>query len=224
MHPTLDPAVVEEALEEDEAAARAEYLAEFRRDIETFVSREVVNACVVSGRVELARAHFPYYGFFDASGGSVDSMTLGIAHRDRAGKFVLDCLRERRPPFSPDDVVSEFSETLKSYGIRKVTGDRYAGEWPRERFQVHGIHCEISSRNKSELYLEVLPLLNSSRVELLDNARLIAQLLGLERRTSSVGREIVDHPAGGHDDLVNAAAGALFITSQTAQSDLGGIF
>jgi hypothetical protein len=66
--------------------------------------------------------------------------------------------------------------------------------------------------------------LNSSRVELLDNARLIAQLLGLERRTSSVGREIVDHPAGGHDDLVNAAAGALFITSQTAQSDLGGIF
>jgi hypothetical protein len=223
-NPLIAPEIIEQALQEDESSARAEYFAEFRRDIETFVSREVVNACTVRGRVELARGHFPYSAFFDASGGSVDSMTLGIAHRDRAGKFVLDCLRERRPPFSPDDVVREFAETLKSYGIRKVTGDRYAGEWPRERFQAYGIHCEISSRNKSEIYVEVLPLLNSSRVELLDNPRLLSQLLALERRTSSVGREIVDHPVGQHDDLINSAAGALFVTSQVGQSELGGIF
>ena len=56
--------------------------------------------------------------------------------------------RERRPPFSPDGVVQEFAELLKSYKVRRVVGDRYAGEWPRERFRVHGIEyrCEFAIR------------------------------------------------------------------------------
>ena len=62
-------------------------------------------------------------------------MTLAIAHRGKDGCTILDAVRERRPPFSPDDVVIEFSGLLKAYGIRKVTGDRYGGEWPSERFR-----------------------------------------------------------------------------------------
>ena len=42
MNPTVDPRVIEAAYEQDEAAAAAEYGAEFRRDVETFVSREAV--------------------------------------------------------------------------------------------------------------------------------------------------------------------------------------
>src|SRR5207249_12328511 len=53
MNPTVDPAVIQAAYEADEAAASAEYGAEFRRDIESFVAREVVEACVVPGRHEL---------------------------------------------------------------------------------------------------------------------------------------------------------------------------
>src|SRR5262249_46980928 len=53
MNPTLDPAVVEEALAEDPEAARAEYLAEFRTDVAAFVSREAVEAAVVPGRRSL---------------------------------------------------------------------------------------------------------------------------------------------------------------------------
>jgi hypothetical protein len=52
---------------------------------------------------------------------------------------ILDAARERLPPFSPDEVAVEFSELLKGCGIRKVTGNRYGGEWPRERFRVHGM-------------------------------------------------------------------------------------
>ena len=91
-------------------------------------------------------------------------MTLAIAHRD-GGRDVLDCLRERRPPFSPEAVVQEFADVLKSYRISTVTGDRYAGEWPRERFRVHGINYEIVEKNRSELYLELLPAINSQTVE-----------------------------------------------------------
>ena len=68
---------------------------------------------------------------------------------------------------------------------------------------------EPAAEPKSELFLELLPVINSRRVALLDNPRLLSQLTALERRTSRAGRDSIDHPPGGHDDLANAAAGAL---------------
>ena len=136
-------------------------------------------------------------------------MTLAIAHREPSGVGVLDCLRERRPPFSPEDVVAEFSEVLRSYRIRKVIGDRFGGEWCVERFRVHEITYEASARPKSDLYRDCLPLINSGRVRLLDSERLVGQLCGLERRTARSGRDSIDHAPGGHDDLCNAVAGVL---------------
>ena len=59
------------------------------------------------------------------------------------------------------------------------------------------------------MYCDLLPLLNAKRVELLDNPRLAAQLVGLERRTARSGRDTVDHTPGGHDDLANVVAGVL---------------
>jgi len=59
----------------------------------------------------------------------------------------------------------------------------------------------------------MLPLLNARRVELLDNKRLITQLLGLERHTSPGGKDRIDHGRGSHDDLINAAAGALVMAA-----------
>jgi len=57
-----------------------------------------------------------------------------------------------------------------------------------ERFRVHGIAYESAEATKSQLYAELLPLLNSGRIELLDEPRLSAQLLALERRTAWGGR------------------------------------
>jgi hypothetical protein len=54
-----------------------------------------------------------------------------------------------------------------------------------------------------------MPLFTSGRVRLLDNKRLTSQFAGLERRTSSIGKDKVDHGPGGSDDVANAAAGAL---------------
>ena len=149
-------------------------------------------------------------------------MTLAVAHRDKSGKAVLDCVRERRPPFSPDDVVKEFAATLKSYGIKSVTGDAYGGEWPRERFRKHGIEYAVSEKSRSDLYLELLPLVNAARVELLDEPRLVGQLAGLERRTSRSGKDTVDHRPGGHDDLANSVAGALVTASAASSSEFMG--
>jgi hypothetical protein len=220
MNPTVRQSLIDDELERDPARASAEYLAQFRHDIEGFVSREVVDDAVVPGRHELAHeTGVLYRGFVDPSGGSgTDSMTLSITHRDRDGNLVLDCVRERRPPFSPEQVAGEFAATLKAYGVRRVTGDHYAGEWPREQFRKWGVEYVTSEHTKSEIYLESLPLLNSGKVELLDHPKLINQLIGLERRTARSGKDSIDHAPGSHDDVVNAACGALLMASHATAS------
>jgi hypothetical protein len=100
---------------------------------------------------------------------------------------------------------------MRGYNISRVCGDRYAGEWPRERLRLHGIGYEVSAKTKNEIYRDVLPILNSDGAELLDLLRLKTQLLGLERRTARGGKDSVDHAPGGHDDVCNAAAGAILL-------------
>jgi hypothetical protein len=210
MNPTVPQSVIDEAMEADPASANAEYGAEFRTDVETYIAREVVEAAVVPGRFELPPARGTnYIAFVDPSGGTSDSMTLAIAHRDKDGRAIIDVVRERRPPFSPDDVVLEFVDLLRAYHVLSVQGDRYAGEWPRERFRTRGITYEVAERPKSDLYRDLLPVLNSGRAELLDVPRLANQLCGLERRTARGGRDSIDHAPGAHDDLANSVAGAV---------------
>lgn len=218
LNPTLSQKVVDRAMERDAASASAEYLAQFRTDIESFISREVIEAATVPGRHELPPLSGVFYqAFIDPSGGSSDSMTLAIGHADKAGCVVVDAIRERRPPFSPDDVVNEFAELAKSYGVNKVVGDHWGGEFVREPFRSHGIEYALAEKPKSDLYRDTLAVLNSGKVELLDNSRLAAQFVGLERRTARSGKDSIDHAPGAHDDVVNTVAGVIVsLTSKAA--------
>ena len=129
-----------------------------------------------------------YVGFVDPSGGSNDSMTMCVAHREGA-KVIVDCIGERRAPFSPDSVVTEFAATFKTYKISRIVGDRYAGEWPREAFRKQGVTYDVAEMNRSELYLAFLPVLNSGRLDLLDNPRMVNQFVSLERRVARSGSD-----------------------------------
>jgi hypothetical protein len=210
MNPSIDKAVIEEAYESDPESARAEYGGEFRDDLADFVSRETVDAVTMWDRSELPpEPGVTYSAFVDPSGGVSDSLTLAIGHLGRNAVCVLDSLLECRPPFDPEQVVAQCATLLRRYGVATITGDRYAGEWPRARFAEHGIEFEQSARPKSDLYSDLLPLLNARRIELLDHPRLSGQLAGLERRTARSGRDSIDHAPGGHDDLANAVAGVL---------------
>ena len=129
---------------------------------------------------------------------------------------MLVCLREAKPPFSPEAVVAEFAATLRSYRCSRVYGDRFGGEWPREMFRKYGIEYVVASKNKSEFYGALLPLINSRRCDLLDHPKMLGQLAGLERRTARGGRDSIDHAPNQHDDLINAAAGAIVTASRPA--------
>jgi hypothetical protein len=207
LNPSLPQSIVDRALERDRAAASAEFLAMFRADIESFVRIEVVEACT-GDYVELpAEQQHQYYAFVDPSGGSSDSFTLAIAHRE-GKRVVIDAMREVQPPFSPERVVEDFANLLKGYRGTLVRGDKYGGEFPRELFRKHGIAYRTAEKSKSDLYRDVLPLLNSGNIVLPRSDRLVAQLVGLERRTTRAGRDTIDHAPNSHDDLANAVAGA----------------
>jgi hypothetical protein len=219
MNPRVPQSVIDEATDRDPANAASEYGAEFRSDIEALLTREAVEACVscdVRERAPMSSAR--YFGFIDPSGGSADSMTLAVGHRE-GDVVIVDALRERKPPFSPEDVAAEFCETLKSYRISRITGDRFAGEWPRERFREHGIVYDPAAKPKNDLYRDLLPLINSKKIDLLDNTRLLTQLVSLERRTARGGRDSIDHAPGAHDDLANAVAGAAAATHSKYRYD-----
>jgi hypothetical protein len=208
MNPTFPQGIIDAAMERDAASAAAEYLAEFRTDVQAFVAREAVEACVsrrVFERAPIAGAG--YYGFIDPSGGSSDAMTMAVAHVEK-DTVILDCVRVRKPPFSPEAVVTEFANVLRSYRC-SARGDRYAGEWPREAFRKQGIEYMPANKTKSEIYVSLLPIINSGRCDLLDNSQLVTELCGLERRTARGGRDSIDHRPGSHDDLCNSVAGAI---------------
>jgi hypothetical protein len=227
MNETIDPAIIGEAYEEDPASAAAEYGAEWRTDIDSFVSREVVEAAVVNGLYELPPLDgVTYVGFVDAASGSgADKMVLAIAHADADGVAVLDCLRGFAPPFSPNGVVHEMAAgPLEAYRIIKVVGDRWALGWVGERFQAAGIDYECCDRVKSELYREFLGPLNSGRIRLLDNPQMVGELLNLERRVARGGHDSIDHPRGLHDDYINAASGALVLVSGRPRFAGWGVF
>jgi len=225
MNPTVPQRLIDEAMERDPASASAEYLARFRVDLELLLTREAVRACVAHGCRELApTTRHRYFAFCDPSGGSADSFTLAIAHREKVKGVafknlkatdddgwlvVLDAIREVIPPFSPEAVITEFAATIRSYGLRHVTGDRYGGEFPREGFRRHGVTYQVAEQTRSDLYLAMVPAINSGRVRLLDHGKLENQLIGLERRTTRMGRDLVDHAPNAHDDIANSAAGAL---------------
>ncbi len=224
LNPTIRQGVIDRAVKEDPAAARAEWFAEFREDLESFLTADTVERAIVPGRAELPMiSGATYAGFVDPSGGKSDSFTLAVAHLEEDGRAVLDCLKERRPPFTPLDVVKEYADILKSYRVYRVSGDRYAGAWVQTAFEDNGIHYDPSELSKSEIYLNAEPLLNQGKVELLDIPRLALQLRALERRTRTAGKDQVDHGPGGHDDAANAAAGALVAAAKTRGMESWGI-
>lgn len=199
---------LDDEYERDPAKADADYGANFRKDVERFVDLDIIEACAARGYQELPPSNERSYGaFVDPSGGSQDSFTLAIGHREE-DDVVIDCVREWLPPFGPDSVVAECAMVLKDYGLNFVVGDKYGGEWPTDRFNAHGITYEPSKLSKSDLYREMLPLMNSHRLHFPNLPRLKNQFWNLERRSTAAGKDTIDHPPGMHDDVCNAVAGA----------------
>ena len=103
--------------------------------------------------------------------------TLAIAHKTARPdqRVVVDAVREVRPPFSPLAVVDDFSTLLKNYRVSKVVGDHYGGEFVKEPFRRLGISYEVCKQPNSDLFRDMLPLLNAGHITLPRHDQLIAR-------------------------------------------------
>ena len=138
----------------------------------------------------------------------------GTAWRDDLDRAIAACKRvgripsSRRPPFDPEVAVAACTAVLRRFGVNRVVGDRYAGEWPKARFAEHGIAFEQAARPKSDLYCDLLPLLNAKRVEQQVILPGINWLGWSGGRLDQAGTRLITRLAAA-DDLVNAVAGVL---------------
>ncbi|MEO8677424.1 MAG: hypothetical protein ABI665_00165 [Vicinamibacterales bacterium] len=214
MNPTLPADYLTRMAQDDPEAYRSEVLGEFRTGVSTLFDPDALAACVADGvRERRPASGMRYKSFADAASGSgKDAFTTGIAHRD-GERIVLDAVRAWAPPFNPSNAIAEAASLLKTYGLFETTGDRYAPGFVSEGFRANGINYRPSERDRSTIYLDLLPHVNAGAVVLLDDAVLLREFRGLERRRGTSGRDRVDHRSGAHDDRANAAAGALVLAA-----------
>lgn len=227
MNPGIDSRVIERAFERDPTAAMSEFGRDgeicFRADVAALLSEDALAAVVAEGVVEVAPiehyklAKVPRAHFDAATGSGKDSAALAVAYEPiRAGfPAELACIRQWKPPFSPSAVVAEAADLARSYGVREVQIDRFAPGLVQELFRESGARAKVSERDTSATFVELLSLVNSERVKLLDHPALLSELRRLERRSRGGGRDRVGHPPGGHDDVAAAAAGALVACVKT---------
>ena len=224
-----------------------EYEAEFAEDVAAFLVGAWIDAALNTGRFELLPRHGErYLAAVDPSGGGEDAMTLAICHVEHdallGSRVVQDVMKGWRRPrdgsqLNLEGVVTEIASLVKSYGLSTVFGDRYAGDWVRQRFRAERVrydlpmHREARSSlrhpaeykdqqylDRSAAYLEIEPLFSGGRIVILDHPQLVRELKNLERRPQTGGRDRVDHPPGGHDDFAySLALCAALLSRQTAR-------
>jgi hypothetical protein len=216
LNPTISQAQIDAETEEDPASAVSEIQGQFRDDIAAFLTLELIEAAVDrSVTVRAPQQGVAYHCGVDPSGGVSDSFTAAISHADKDNNIILDALLEIKAPFDPDVAVEQVAALIKSYGINTCTGDKYAAQFVVAAFAKHGVSYRHSERDRSKIYADVLPLFTSGRARLLDTpkGRLVIQYAGLQRETTSMGRDKIDHGPGQKDDLCNAASLAMVLAS-----------
>lgn len=222
MNPTITPERLDRERRLDPIRFEREYEAEFTDDLASAFEHAVLTRCVEADVRERAPVHrVAYTAFADAAAGERkgnDAFTVAIAHRE-GDRTVLDVLRAWPPPFAPSAVIAEIADLLRRYRLTTCSGDRYAPGFVAEHFRALGIRYLPSLLDRSAIYLELLPLVNSGQVVLLDDPTLLRELRGLERRRGTSGRDRVEHAPGAHDDRANAAAGALVSALRGRQTD-----
>jgi hypothetical protein len=214
LNPTLDTSIIASAEDADAVASRSEWGGLFRADIASYLDDATLEAAIEHGRpLELPpRAHHRYTAFCDASGGRGDAYTISISHRE-GERVIVDVVRGQHAPFDPQSVTAEFAELAKQYNCQKIVGDNYSGDWVTTAWREAGLPYERSEKNKSQLYLEALPLFTRQLISIPNHTQLLRELRLLERRSHRSGKDTVDHGPRGNDDHANALCGCAVLAS-----------
>lgn len=212
---------LEKARRRDPVAFEQEWLARFRTDLTGMYDPIVIDQAVNADRpLELPfRTGGTRAAFVDvAGGGGRDHYAIAVGRLD-GERVIIEVIRSRAPKFNPEEVTAQYSELLKSYGIREVTGDKFSGDWASNAFEKFGITYKRAEKTKSELYLEVESAFNTGRVEIPNRETLIIQLKSLVRKARSGGKDLVDTDGGMPEDEANVVCGVVHLLMNEEHGD-----
>ena len=190
---------------------RTEHLAFFRQDLSQMFDPFVIDKAVNFDRpLELPyREEVEYCCFVDvAGGGGKDSFAICVGHLENE-RAVIDVVRSRPPKFNPDEVTAQYCKLCEEYGISKVIGDKFSGDYASNNFAKYNIDYEKSEKTKSELYIEAESPFNVEQVDIPDKEKAIIQFKNLIRKTRSGGKDSVD--SDGPEDEANVIAGVIYL-------------
>jgi hypothetical protein len=218
MNPTIEQSFIDGELERDPAAAAAEYLSEFRTDVARFFDLALIDSAtreqpreIPYAAVSREGAHVQYAAGMDVSGGRGDAASCAISRTDLS-RCVIVAVRRWPAPHDPAKVAVEVAEFLRTYGLASAMADQYGAEFTVSAYREAGVDLIAAPITRTEAYLHLLPLFTTGRIEIPDEPVLRTELLALERRTGPSGRDVVDHPPRGHDDVANAVALAAYLS------------
>jgi hypothetical protein len=226
-NPTISQDFIDREFQLDAVGASAEYGSIPRTDCTRLFDVALVDAVTRSSPRELpcrktgdTGTAFTYFAGVDVSGGRGDAAAVAVAHRDK-DRIVIDAVRYHNAPHDPLIVAAEISKFLATYGLTSALADNYAAEFATSAYREAAVALTPAEINRSEAYLHLLPLFTTGRIEIPDDPRLRAELLGLERRTSGAGRETIDHRPGAHDDVANCLALAAYACGRASAGAQG---
>ncbi len=209
MNPSLSRSVISRAMDRDATSAKTEFYSEWRDDSAAAFAKERVEASATLPENQAPQDGPRYTAFVDVSGGRKDWTALSIGHRE-GKKIVVDLVKGWKPPFDPDSIVRQIADLCREYRVSKIVGDRYGAAWVQSSFEREGIKYIPAEKPKSDLYLNLEGPLNTGRVVFPNHERLIGELTDLERRPGASGKDNIDHPRTGSDDLANSLAGCVY--------------
>jgi hypothetical protein len=212
MNPTITPQMTKSYRRRSEEKYLREYLAEFTDSINGWVPSEILNPCIVPGRVQLPRQHgLNYVAALDpASRGH--NFALVIVHQVPDGTIVVDLVRtwtgSTKIPLPFESVLNEIKTILESYGISSAVGDQFNCDAIQQYLQKIGIMYEINvfgPQTRAQLFTGLKHLMVEGKIELLDDKALLQQLRNLTEQRSERG-QIDVRPSTGKDDQAVALA------------------
>ena len=215
LNPTMSQEKIDAEIRKDPERMSAEYGYSWRQDSVGLFLRSVLSAATDFGVFERSPVSgTTYQAFVDPSGGVSDSLVLCVTHQEKQ-LAIVDMIREVESPCNPAAAIQSFSKDLRRYWVSEVEGDAYAGKWPAQEFAKHNITYRPSELDRSKLYAQFLPLVNSAECRLLDHPKMVNQFVSLRRTISASGNQVIDHPARGHahDDVANCVSGAILLVS-----------
>lgn len=210
-YPTFT-AELEAERERDPAFFAAEFGAEYRLDLEDYLTLEQVQSVTVE------RSSLPYtegmkcHAFIDTAGGEgQDSQVLAIGMELPEQRGAVCSLTEWKPPFDAMSAAIQVAEICAQYHVTTIVGDNYGGaQFASMLKQVSRsrIRYVVEEKKKTLLYRGFAGTVTGHLIELLGAGetaqRGLRQIIRLEKRNAG---EVIDHPKSEHDDIANAIAG-----------------